>query len=424
MKEIQNSKSGKQIKLSIIICVYNTNPSFLKECLQSIFDSTLRLEKFQVILIDDGSSMDYSDLLNKYPVEYFKIENAGPFAARLYGVSLAKGEYLAFLDSDDCVSLNYHLPMLQKAEQTNADIVINGWAFWTDRTMRVCYTDTTMASEIDAEGHEPLVLFSAQQGKEHSYFVNWNKIYRRDLIAKTIEALKQEGLCGQRIEFGEDALFNFFNFKYANKVVNLHSGFYLYRIHNNQVSKEKTQNQLKNHIRWMSFIFDTMCKNIGNHPEREKIADNIGKWRTFIARSQYQVALTQKHPELFPLIEQAYGVAKPDLIKREDSPVYAKTELLGENFAYIDKMLTQYYFMQSPALIRCEKNCRWISRTVKTAASANKDEKADFSPIELVIPKRVISLRDRLMHHPIVIKIGMKVFKKGSRIRAYLKKTV
>ena len=108
------------MKLSIIICVYNTDYDYLDKCLTSLTRSTLgnatmlKDEKieYEIIFVDDGSSKDYTSLVEKYGVRYTKTENQGIFLARALGISLATGDYIAFCDSDDTVSFNYHLPML------------------------------------------------------------------------------------------------------------------------------------------------------------------------------------------------------------------------------------------------------------------------------------------------------------------------
>ena len=61
------------MKLSVIICVYNTEKSYLEKCLDSISSSTLH--DYEIVIIDDGSTEDYSEILTKYKVKYSKTEN-------------------------------------------------------------------------------------------------------------------------------------------------------------------------------------------------------------------------------------------------------------------------------------------------------------------------------------------------------------
>jgi len=87
-------------RVSIIIPTYN-RASLLREALESVFAQTY--QDFEVIVVDDGSTDGtgeiLKDLLDK--VRYIRQENLGCGAARNRGMEEAKGEYIAFLDSDD-----------------------------------------------------------------------------------------------------------------------------------------------------------------------------------------------------------------------------------------------------------------------------------------------------------------------------------
>ncbi len=409
------------MKFSIIICVYNTAKPYLDECLQSIFESTLSVSEYEVIIVDDGSTIGYSDLTARYSVRYYKTENKGPLCARIYGTNLARGEYVAYVDSDDVVSCNYHLPMLRTADRCCADIVINGWAFKTDRSCRTCYKDTTMAKRIDSKGDETLLLFSNQQGREHSYYVNWNKIYRRDTVLKTIKQLETMGLSENRMMFAEDTLFNFFNYKFADRVVNINSGFYFYRIHDDQISKSNAPDRLKEQLNCMAFALDCMANNIGENEYKEEIKKNIEEWRALMSRTHYQIARSNRCSDIFDDIKKAYHVSKLNKPTAKDAAVYVKAELLGKNFCTIDKKIAELYTNGIPSKIIYEKKCRWLSRLID-GTKQTADSEAALKTNETVIPKRVNSLGDRLIHNPYLYKLGMFLFKKGSKARAFLKR--
>ena len=97
------------MKLSIVVCVYNTKREYFDACLKSIRESTLKKEDYELLVVDDGSSEDYSEIIEKYDPVYVKTDNRGLLSARLYAIMIAKGEYIAFCDADDTVSLNYLL---------------------------------------------------------------------------------------------------------------------------------------------------------------------------------------------------------------------------------------------------------------------------------------------------------------------------
>jgi len=90
--------------ISIIIPVYNSR--YLKPCIQSCLDQTLGSDKLEIIVVNDASTDDSAARLDEMsqtqPLRILhQPANAGPAAARNAGLEIARGEYVAFLDSDD-----------------------------------------------------------------------------------------------------------------------------------------------------------------------------------------------------------------------------------------------------------------------------------------------------------------------------------
>jgi teichuronic acid biosynthesis glycosyltransferase TuaG len=103
---------------SIIIPVYNAG-AYIKASLASVFAQTC--SDFEVIVIDDGSTDDTADRVNTFShhaaLRYVYQTNAGPAAARNTGLNLARGQFIAFLDSDDLWhprKLEAHLQRMQE----------------------------------------------------------------------------------------------------------------------------------------------------------------------------------------------------------------------------------------------------------------------------------------------------------------------
>lgn len=87
--------------ISVIIPAYN-RAGFLPEALNSVLDQSLEVR--EVIVVDDGSTDNTAEVIREFPdpVRYVLQANAGPGAARNTGLAEAAGQYIAFLDSDDC----------------------------------------------------------------------------------------------------------------------------------------------------------------------------------------------------------------------------------------------------------------------------------------------------------------------------------
>ncbi len=114
------------IKVSVIVPVYNVEP-YLKRCMDCLINQSLK--DIEVICIDDFSTDNSLTILKEYSAKssIFKIieleKNQGAAVARNIGLEISTGEYLAFVDPDDAIDLNYFEDLYKKAKETNADIV-------------------------------------------------------------------------------------------------------------------------------------------------------------------------------------------------------------------------------------------------------------------------------------------------------------
>lgn len=98
-----------QLSYSFIIPVYN-RPQEIRELLESM--TTLEFSrKFEVVIIEDGSSMPAKEVVDFYreklDIQYFQKENSGPGDSRNYGMKRAQGDYFLILDSDVILPADY-----------------------------------------------------------------------------------------------------------------------------------------------------------------------------------------------------------------------------------------------------------------------------------------------------------------------------
>ncbi len=97
-----NLVAGKESNpvFTVIIPVFNDNAG-LKNCLDALQDQSLPHNQFEVVVVDNGSEKNPQDLIKKYPFTKIVYEHTpGSYAARNAGISVANGDYLAFLDAD------------------------------------------------------------------------------------------------------------------------------------------------------------------------------------------------------------------------------------------------------------------------------------------------------------------------------------
>jgi len=111
--------------ISIIIPVYKVE-AYLSRCLDSVIHQTY--SNLEILLINDGSPDGSGAICDAYAlkdnrIQVFHQENKGQSAARNLGLQLAKGTYIAFVDSDDWIELNMMELMLYYIEDNQLDLV-------------------------------------------------------------------------------------------------------------------------------------------------------------------------------------------------------------------------------------------------------------------------------------------------------------
>ena len=117
-------ETQEKIAVSVIIPVFNVK-EFLPRCLDSVVSQTLR--NIEIILVDDGSNDGSENICDEYAqkdkrIKVFHQKNSGASAARNKGIDMASGEYLAFVDSDDEIDLNFCEKLFNKGKSENADM--------------------------------------------------------------------------------------------------------------------------------------------------------------------------------------------------------------------------------------------------------------------------------------------------------------
>ena len=409
------------MKLSIIICVYNTPRELFEGCLISLKKSTLfadgRRYEAEIITVDDGSSTDYSDLIEKYGIRYTKTENRGIFSARALGISLATGEYVAFVDSDDTVSFDYHAPMIEKADASGADIIINDWAYHTDSSRYFTDADSTIMTEnMRLIGGEGIRAFLSQEGREHSYYVLWNKVYRRELLQNAFKKAEAAAYGIEGYNYSEDVLINFFAFLDSRLVENVHTGYYFYRIHSSQSVSVSSREKLKKQIFLMSFTLCEMENALKGNADFEKLSKHITAWREFISRSHFTHAKSGGFKELYPYIKEMYGVKNLKRSTYRDEICGMRCVPLPDNFIEIDGTFSDAWIKRTlPSLPN--KTNRYMLRVTDRFISLGFTESN-----ELQVPKPVIPFKKKLRFNPLLMRISRILFPKGSKARSFLKK--
>lgn len=154
--------------VSVVVPVYNVEP-YLRECVESIrAQSYVNLE---IILVDDGSTDGSGDMCDELAVLDGRItvlhaRNGGPSAARNTGLKVAQGAYVAFIDSDDCVSPAFIETLYKALTQCHTNVAaVPGGCFFNDGEHYKLAQDvaaileTTVVKKINAADYLELFFY-------------------------------------------------------------------------------------------------------------------------------------------------------------------------------------------------------------------------------------------------------------------------
>lgn len=191
-------------RVSFVIPVYNCG-SFLEECVRSI--GAIGLEDYEIILVDDGSTDGSGALCDalaeRLPeVCVFHQENQGVSAARNQGLSLARGEFVLFLDADDTIEPNSLGALLRTLEvHPEVDMAVFGLSFDYYRGGK-CYRRDELTSPLS--GAVPGAEWIRRMPE--LYAANalspvWNKVVRRKVLAEHCLELRRDMFLYEDLEY-------------------------------------------------------------------------------------------------------------------------------------------------------------------------------------------------------------------------------
>ena len=258
-------------KVSIIVPVYNTE-QFLKRCLDSITNQTL--QEIEIIIVDDGSKEAcalYCDELSKTDarIKVVHKKNGGLGFARNTGISVATGEYIGFVDSDDYIELSMYECLYDTATKYNADLVLSGFCFVGGNTFsqsgdceKKSYFDKETVFE---EGQMKQLLLGVvgalpNEPDDSRYGVSVCKnIFRNTLMKEhKIEFLSE------RVILSEDTLFMVDYIKHAKCAVGVPGAHYCYCRNEESLSKSYNKERFEKCIVFLKelekHIEDVVCQ--------------------------------------------------------------------------------------------------------------------------------------------------------------------
>lgn len=260
--------------VSVIIPTYNSKKT-IRKCVYSVCRQTY--SDLEIVIIDDGSTDNTVEICDdlKHKDERIRVscfENHGVSWARNKGISMANGEFIVFVDSDDWIDSRMVEKLMQQRDK--ADVVMCGIK------MISATEGTKKLQTIEEDIYSIKKLTNVLNGKLNPFFGGvYNKLFRKEKI-DLYNIRFQEGN-----SYGEDVCFCIDYYSICNSVYVITEGMYNYII--NQPSSVTISNY--NHMDYQDFwsqemfLYDKYCSFM----RKKEIAGDailLGLWKVFISK--------------------------------------------------------------------------------------------------------------------------------------------
>lgn len=274
-------------KLSIIVPVYNAE-KYLEKCLDRLLEQTYK--NIEIIIVNDCSQGNCEEIVEKYKnidsrIKYIKHEkNKGLFQARITGSSIATGEYIAFLDSDDYVSIDYYRTLMNNIQEKNSDIAMGNMVLEYDNGKKEIY-NLFNAKHLDLVGEDCLDQYFNQEGLSFDWHIIWNKIYKMEIWKK---ALKHYKNITTHLLMTEDFAFSTVLFYYAQKLTKVQNDCIFYCKHETTSTsiKDLTFKKFNKNITDITTSFNFVEKFLKEVNVYDKYKTKFNKWKCLYANQQ------------------------------------------------------------------------------------------------------------------------------------------
>ncbi|MDS3264683.1 ss-1,4-galactosyltransferase [Streptococcus pneumoniae] len=169
--------------VSIVVPVYNVE-KYLKKSIESILNQTY--QNIEILLVDDGSTDSSGKICESFSkvdprIRVFHKENGGLSDARNFGIEQMKGQYVAFIDSDDYISKDYVWKLYSSIKNNDSEVSICSFLLVDEKGEKI-KDELLDSGKICLTGQQILEKVLTADG--YRYVVAWNKLYRSTLFEK------------------------------------------------------------------------------------------------------------------------------------------------------------------------------------------------------------------------------------------------
>lgn len=267
-------------KISIVVPCYGTE-EYVEKCINSLLNQSY--SNIEVIAVNDCSKGNMQEILESLAekddrVKVLKNEkNKGLLYTRIVGSKKATGDYIAFVDSDDYVDIDFYRLLIENAELNGSDIVISNFVRDNKKEKYINSLQFNSNNKV-YNGKEFFERYFKQSGRIIRYHVIWDKLIKMDIWRETLKEVEK---INERIIMTEDFAFSTISLYYSKKISFCDEAIYYYSINDNQsTNAEKIKlSQINRNIYDIQKIFDFVSGFLKNKKTYDEYKDNIEEWK-------------------------------------------------------------------------------------------------------------------------------------------------
>jgi glycosyltransferase involved in cell wall biosynthesis len=238
----KNTIRDKYPFISVCIPAYNTE-KYIERAALSIINQSF--QNFEITIVNDFSSDNTVNIIKRLQKEDDRIrlinhyKNSGVYNSRIEAALNANGKYILFLDPDDIILNQYLFEYLYNySKYYNLDIIEflvyhkrewQNYIYYPQNT--ILNHNHNFNNSIIYQPELSDIIFFAPNTKKYNDIICrtiWNKIYRRELLLKTIDYIGEEYYYNRNLIIADDTILNIMNFHFAKNYSNIKIGGYLY----------------------------------------------------------------------------------------------------------------------------------------------------------------------------------------------------
>ena len=289
--------------ISVIVPIYNVAP-YLHECIDSIINQTYK--NLEIILVDDGSTDDSGKICDEYLKKDNRIivihqKNQGVTLARKNGLKVSNGQYIGFVDGDDCIVPQMYFELHECIVKTDADFVDSG-LIKKEKNGIESYRDisnNTILLNSNKKINSIIYQFlSLDRGGQLPNNELVSKLIKRDLI------INIQNLISNDLTYGEDLISTMYLIQNSKKIVIVGKHYYYYRTRENSASRQIILcNMMSGFINFLKslyaffhyFGYDDKYKKIANLLIISVIISNSNRLQDDISKKIVTYKFKDKH---------------------------------------------------------------------------------------------------------------------------------